>query len=197
MAETIERVPWTLGTRRGYLANRDPEVHLDHLEGVEWEWQGVSKTVVFVAEEVATEPEPVEVPSPEPELVKVPSAPRVTAEREAAKVPKAEISHGKAWPKLLYAEALAKGRPDLTDTEHRLLMAMWLYADNHALDGIYPGHTALSEQVGLSGKSGRDKVRTRINSLIRKGYVIKVREGRSIPAKVAAEYRLTLPEWEE
>lgn len=99
--------------------------------------------------------------------------------------------------KLLYAEALAAGRPDLTGAEYRLLMAMWKYANNSTLGDIFPGHTRLAEQVGLSGKSGRDKVRARIGSLIRKGYVIKLRDGSSVSTRRAAEYRLTLPEWEQ
>ena len=98
--------------------------------------------------------------------------------------------------KLLYGEALAAGRPDLTDKELLLLFAMWRYADNTSLGDVFPGHTALAEAVGLSGKSGRDKVRTRIGSLVDKGYVVVVSPGRSVPTKRAAVYRLTLPEWE-
>lgn len=104
---------------------------------------------------------------------------------------------GKAPKKLLYAEEVADGRPELTPAEYRLLMAMWRYADNSTLGGIFPGHSRLAAQVGLSGKSGRDTVRTRIGSLIRKGYLVKVRDGRTVPTRLAAEYRLTLPEWEQ
>lgn len=150
--------------------------------------------------EVEPEPEPVPEREREPE-----PAPEVEAEPESAPAPEAEPealrvyipkSDGKVWPKMLYAEALAAGCPDLTDAEYRLLMAMWKYADNRTLRGVRPGHAALAEQVGLSGKSGRDKVRTRISSLLRKGYLVRTREGRSTPTKVTAEYRLTLPKRE-
>lgn len=100
--------------------------------------------------------------------------------------------------KLLYAEVLAAGRPDLTDAEYRLLMAMWKYADNTTLGDIYPGHARLVEQVGLAPtKNNRDSIGRRISSLIQKGYVVRVREGATVPRRRAAEYRLTLPEWEE
>lgn len=100
--------------------------------------------------------------------------------------------------KLLYAEVLAAGRHDLTDAEYRLLMAMWKYADNTTLGDIYPGHARLAEQVGLAPtKNNRDSIGRRISSLIQKGYVVRVREGATVPRRRAAEYRLTLPEWEE
>lgn len=115
----------------------------------------------------------------------------------AANVEKPAPKPKKGAPrKLLYGEALASGRPDLTDKELLLLFAMWRYADNTSLGDVFPGHTALAEAVGLSGKSGREKVRIRIGSLVRKGYVVEVSRGRSVPTKRAAVYRLTLPEWE-
>lgn len=97
--------------------------------------------------------------------------------------------------KLIYAELLTEDR-DLTNAEYRMLMAMWKYADSKTLGNVRPGHAVLAEQIGRPGKSGRDAVGERIASLIEKGYVVKVREGRTRPYRQAAEYRLTLPEWE-
>lgn len=99
--------------------------------------------------------------------------------------------------KLIYGEAIQLGRADLSDSEHRLLMAMWRYADNEKLDGIWPSHTRLAEMVNLKPtKSNLDNLRMRIRSLEVKGYIVKVSDGRTVPTRRAAEYRLTLPEWE-
>ena len=142
---------------------------------------------IFTSEELEALPEFLR-DGLEPEPVTAPtSEPKTAQHRPARGVPR----------KLIYGEALAAGRPDLTDKELILLFAMWKYADNTTLGDVFPGHTALAEAVGLSGKSGREKVRTRIGSLARKGYVVKTQEGRTVPRRQAAVYRLTLPEWEE
>lgn len=171
--------------------------HAQETFGIEWDMipspVGPSRYVDYLPEESGAEevPEPEEEPAPAvaEEATAVPaSTPETPAPRRANGVPR----------KLVYAEALAAGRDDLTDAEFRLLMAMWKYANNNTLGDVRPGHARLAEQVGLApSKSNRDNVRKRIGSLIRKGYVVKVREGTTVPHRRAAEYRLTLPEWEE
>lgn len=142
---------------------------------------------VFTSDELEQLPDFFDGLQPGPTLA---TAERATTARASGKVPEGEVPR-----KLIYAEELAAGRADLTDAEYRLLMAMWKYADNATLGDIFPGHGALAEHVNLSGKSGRDKIRTRIGALVRKGYAVKVREGRTKPTRQAAAYRLTLPEW--
>lgn len=170
--------------------------HTQETFGIEWDMipspVGPSRYVDYLPEESGAEevPEPEEEPAPAvaEEATAVPaSTPETPAPRRANGVPR----------KLVYAEALAAGRDDLTDAEYRLLMAMWQYANNTTLGDIFPGHARLAEQVGLTRtKNNRDSVGRRIGSLIRKGYVVKVREGAAVPHRRAAEYRLTLPEWE-
>ncbi|MEE1651827.1 helix-turn-helix domain-containing protein [Brachybacterium sp. J144] len=171
----------------------DGAKHRPELRGESWEplkMDEVSGRPVLVAEL-----------SPESGDEELPDFLRNAIEAEEAAATSSEPASGpmSAVPrKLLYAEALAAGRPDLTDAEFRLLMAMWKYADNTTLGDIFPGHARLVEQLGLAPtKSNKDNIGKRIASLIRKGYVVKVREGTTVPHRRAAEYRLTLPEWEQ
>lgn len=184
---STDTYPLTVGGRQARTVDPDPAVHTSETEGRFWspspfvpgqnlEWgDGAHLRPTVVQHEPEERPA---VPA---------SAPTAPAPRRAKGAPR----------KLEYAETLAGGRPDLTDAEYRLLMAMWRYADNTTLGDIFPGHARLAEHVGLAPtKNNRDSVGRRIGSLIRKGYVVKVREGTTVPHRRAAEYRLTLPEWE-
>lgn len=175
--------------------------HTQETFGIEWDMitssAGPSRYVDYL-------PEMAPIHDETPELEAEPAPAVVQREESPARIPASAPSAPASRPakspprKLVYAEALAAGRDDLTDAEFRLLMAMWKYANNRTLADVRPGHARLAEQLGLAPtKSSRNNVGQRIGSLIRKGYVVKLREGTAIPHRQAAEYRLTLPEWKE
>lgn len=191
--------------RPARIVQRDHHRHLPATEGDLWEVhpEGNGWRIIEYAPTVARETEAIPEPAPVSEEKRGPASvgpEPMPPKTKAATSPKRTsplATDGKVWPKMLYAEVVAGGCSDLTDAEHRLLMAMWRYADNYTLGNIWPGHATLAEAVGISPtKSNKDNIGRRIGRLIQKGYVVKIREGRSIPTKVAAEYRLTLPELE-
>lgn len=115
---------------------------------------------------------------------------------ECAPHPCASVPAGERT-KFAWLRALA-GRPDLTPKEFQVLTLLGNYAGGN-LDRAFPGSLQLANDACIGGndESKKRAVRKHLRELAKKGYIVKTREGSSVGQNRAAEYRVTVPEWEE
>ena len=90
---------------------------------------------------------------------------------------------------------MGSGEHLITRAEYVALVMLGTYASAD-LTSARPGHARMAEDLGYAGTNAQRSVRELLGSLIRKGYVVITHHGTNIVGNVAAEYRLTLPEWE-
>jgi len=141
-----------------------------------WEWVDKDRELV---RELGSPPAPMSTPSPRP----------ATTPRPSGKTPR----------KFQYREAL-RGRigdrdDQITRPEFVALAMLETYADAD-LTSARPGHARLAEDLGYTGADPQRIVRRLLASLTQKGYIVVTHHGTNVVGNVAAEYRLTLPEWE-
>lgn len=141
-----------------------------------WEWVDKDRELV---RELGSPTAPTSTPSPRP----------ATTPRPSGKTPR----------KFEFREALrgriGDGDQQITRPEFVALAMLETYA-NADLTSARPGHARLAEDLGYTGADPQRIVRRLLASLIRKGYIVVTHHGTNVVGNVAAEYRLTLPEWE-
>lgn len=164
-------VPWD--------AERHPPSAGPNGETQTWEWADKDRGLVRELES-APAPAPSSTPPPRP----------ATTRKPGRKTPR----------KFEYLEALrgrvGSGDHRITRAEYVALVMLGTYASAD-LTSARPGHARLADDLGYAGSNAQRSVRELLASLTRKGYVVITHHGTNVVGNVAAEYRLTLPEWED
>lgn len=185
-----------LDIRRHHI--EDGPTRTDKSRPQRWEVYDSTTRPTLVRELVVEESAPApEVGEAVPEEVEAVPAPTSAPAPRATTTPK---PNGKTPRKFEYLEALrgrvGSGDHQITRAECVALVMLGTYASAD-LTSARPGHARLAEDLGYTGSNAQRSVRELLASLARKGYVVITHHGTNVVGNVAAEYRLTLPEWEE